>query len=118
MSYVKRLVDQSSLTQAQLESLLLYSRVLSGDLTLNEAAKLRTNGPVSVGAYQRVVKQGLNNLQQAMITILLGTKMRLLKGEELKKLVELVDKSPNELPEEQEEVFVTLLYALVKKIVM
>ncbi len=79
---------------------------------------MRTNGPVSVGAYQRVVKQGIVNLQQAVVSILLGTRIGLLKREELKKLVDMVSNSPDAMPEEQEEAFVTLVFALVRKIVM
>ncbi len=102
----------------QLESLLLYRRVLNGEVTLGEAARMRSNGPVSVGAYQRVVKQGIANLQQSVVAILLGAKLGLLKREELNKLVDMFSKSPDDMPEEQEEAFVTLVFALVRKIVM
>jgi hypothetical protein len=118
VNYSKRFLAESSLTLPQLESLLLYRRVLNGEITPGEAAKMRTKGPVTVGSYQRVVKQGLVNLQQAVVTVLLGTKVGLLRREELKKLVDMVGKSPDSMPEEQEEAFVTLVYALVRKIVM
>jgi hypothetical protein len=118
VNYSKRFVEESSLTLPQFESLLLYRRVLNGEIGSGEAAKMRATGPVSVGSYQRVVKQGLVNLQQAVVTVLLGAKMGLLKREELKKLVDMVSISPENMPEEQEEAFVTLVHALVKKIVM
>ncbi len=118
MNYSKEFAEGSALTMPQLESLLLYRRVLNGEISLGEAARMRTNGPVTVGAYQRVVKQGLVNLQQAVVTILLGAKIGLLKIEEMKKLVEMVGNSPDNMPEEQEEAFVTLIFALVRKIVM
>lgn len=118
VNYIRMFIDQSSLTHAQVESLLLYRRVVNGEITLREAAKMRTIGPVTVGAYQRVVKQGRRNLQEAMVTILLGTKVGLLKRDELVKLVDLVGKSPDEMSGEQERVLVTLVSALLQKLVM
>ncbi len=118
MSYVKQLIGQSALTQTQIDSLVLYRKVLAAEISLTEAARRRRPRPVSVGAYQRVVKQGIGNLQQALVTILVGSKMELVKPDEFKKLLDLTSKSPTEMNEEQERAFVTLINALIRKIVM
>ncbi|MDA4128472.1 MAG: hypothetical protein OK422_03285 [Thaumarchaeota archaeon] len=90
----------------------------SGQITAIEAAGSRTPFPVTLGAYQRVIKQGRVNLQKSIVSVLLSAKLGLIKAEEFKKLLEIVLGSPGELNDEQAHAFVTLVLSLSNKIVM
>lgn len=81
---------KSTLTEAQVESLTLYRKIKRGELNMRQAAAARTPRGVSLGAYQRVVKQGLNNIRSALRTLLIGVALGYVKVEELKRLIDLM----------------------------
>jgi len=121
LSFVKRVSSASALTEAQLESLLLYRRVLSGELTLEKASRLRssklTGGPVKVGAFYATVKQGKGNLKQAVMTLTAGVWLGYVKLEDLWRLFDLVANSPSPFEQPQSEQLMPVLEALVEKMV-
>jgi len=117
VSFLKRVAASSSLTEAQIESLLLYRRVMSGDLSLSEAGKLRTPKPTTVGAYYRVVQQGKDNVKAAIMTVTAGIWLGYLKPDDLKRLFELVAKTPFPFEKEPPEELLAALQALVEKLV-
>lgn len=121
LSFLKRVSDSSSLTEAQMESLLLYRHVMSGDLSLAKAAKLRMKEgapkPTKVGAYYRTVKQGKDNLKAAIMTVTAGIWLGYLKPEDLRQLFELAAKTPHPFEQEPPEHFWQVLQVLVEKMV-
>ena len=117
MSFIERVSSVSSLTEAQLESLLLYRRVLSGELTLEKASKLRESKKVSVGAFYRTVHQGKDNMKQAIMTITAGVWLGYVKLEDLRRLFDLVANSPSPFEQAQSEQLMPVLAALVEKMV-
>lgn len=117
MSFLKRISDSSALTEAQMESLLLYKRVMSGELSLNEAGKLRTQ-PVTGGSFYRVVQQGKGNLKAAIVTVAAGIWLGYLKPEDLRRLFNLLVSGPSPFEQKQSEELLPVLEALVEKIVM
>lgn len=121
MSVIKRIVSTSELSQAQMESLLLYRRVLSGELTLETASKLRTKEenphPVTVGAFYRTVQQGRENLKEAVMTLTAGIWLGYVKVEDLRRLFDLVGNNPSPLEQPQSEQLMPVLESLVEKIV-
>jgi hypothetical protein len=117
VSFIKRVADSSALTKAQMESLLLYKRVMAGELTLKQAAKLRSP-PVSTGAFYRVVKQGRDNVRSAIVTVTAGIWLGYLKPEDLRRLFNLLSNSPSPFEQEQSEELLQVLEALVDKIVV
>lgn len=118
MNYIQALAKMSSITDAQLDVLLLHRRVLSGKIKKKQAASARASGPVTLGAFNRVLQQGKENLRRAVLSIIVGVREGLIKPDELRKLIDLVARAPLEMPDEQQEAFVTLVLALTDKIVM
>jgi len=121
MSFIKRVSSRSSLTEAQLESLLLYRSVLSGALTLEKASKMRTSRhgrPPTVGAYYRTVHQGKDNMKQAIMTVAAGVWLGYIKLEDLRRLFDLLANTPSPFENVQSEQLMPVLEALIAKIVM
>lgn len=99
-----------------MESLLIYKRVKTGELSLGEAGKLRTP-PVKGGSFYRVVQQGKRNLKEAIVTVTAGIWLGYLKPEDLRRLFNLLANSPSPFEKEQSEELLQVLDALVEKIV-
>jgi len=118
MSLPNTLIDKSSLTAKQLESLMSYARVVAGDLRYREAAALRSEKPVTIGSYYRTVQQGRQQVRKSIVTVLVAIATGLVRLEDVRKLFELVGKSNTEVAEEDKERFATILQALLDKIVM
>ncbi len=117
MAYAKKLGILSSLTEAQIESLHLYRRVLRGELSSKEAAGLRTPHPVKLGTYHRVLDQALGNLNSAIWTVLVGLSLGLVRAEDLKRLIDLLPPPNVELDEPRQEELLSVIEAIVRRIV-
>ena len=115
--YAKKLGKLSVLTEAQIESLQLYRRVLRGEINSKEAANLRTPHPVKVGTYHRVLDQALRNLQSAIWTVIVGLDLGFVRAEELNRLIEVL---PTNLePEEtRQEELLDVIRAVVRRVVI
>jgi hypothetical protein len=109
---------QSLLTQTQIESLVMYQKVLSRDMTLKQAAQARTPSPVTVGAFYRSVQQGKRNLKASVTTLTLALWMGLVRSEELRKLLDQVGRGIPELEVSEVERLEAVIMALVDRIVM
>ncbi|MDV3278324.1 MAG: hypothetical protein LYZ69_07645 [Nitrososphaerales archaeon] len=118
MSVARRISKDSSLTETQLESLLLYQRVRSGEISLREAAGSRSRGPVSVGAYYRVVKQAKENVRSSILTLVTALWLGYVRVEDVRRLFELVGRGEVELSDEEADQFVGVLNALVDRMVV
>jgi hypothetical protein len=126
MSFLERLVDQSSLTSRQFESLASYLRVASGEIKLREAASLvssgRTRGRpdrvVSIGSYCRTVSQARANIKKSLMTVVVGIWLGAIKPEDASRLFGLVGGGARELSEEDADRFLPLLEALLRRIVV
>jgi len=106
-----------SLTKRQIECLSL--QISRGNHLKNDGKEQRPHELIGVseGAYYRVLGQAKKNVDQALYTMLLCSRMGIIQGEDLKRLVSLMAKAPSELPEAQREV-ISLVEVLVRKIVM
>jgi hypothetical protein len=112
------LIEQSNLTEKQLESLISYVKVASGDMRYREAAALRSERPVTIGSYYRTVQQGRNQIRESIVTVLVAVAVGLVKLEDVQKLLELVGKGDSEVAEEDKERFTTILRTVLNKIVI
>jgi len=125
MSLLDRLVDRSSITPRQLESLASYMRVATGELKLKDAASLvsqgRTKGkpdrPLTIGSYYRTVHQARTNLRESLVTVVLALWVGLIRVEDVRRLFELVGGGARELSDEEVERFLQLLDTLLGRIV-
>lgn len=112
------LTKRSSLTPTQVESLELYSSVLLGTMRLKEAASRRPKGPVSVGAFWRVVQQGRLNVKKSIVTIILASWLGIIRTDELRRLMELTALRGQAVDALAAEEAQALVLELVNKIVM
>ena len=83
-------MDGSSLTTAQIESLVTYMRYKSGKSTLREAASARKPHPVTVGSYYRTVNQGRGKVKSSLATTIIAIQLGLVRLEDLKRLFDLI----------------------------
>ena len=117
MNLPNALVDQSNLTKKQLESLLSYVKVVTGEIHLKEAAALRSERPVTIGSYYRTVQQGRDRIRESVATVLVAIAMGLVKSEDVRRLFELIGKRNAEVSEDDRERFTAILQVLLDKIV-
>ena len=109
--------EHCSLTKRQMEVLSLQ---IDAQNTIRDGSKTErphiTSG-VAEGSYYRVLSQARQNIDQALYTMLLCSRMGILQGEDLNRLLKLISRAPSELPGDPKEV-ISLVDALVRKIVM
>jgi hypothetical protein len=125
MSFLGELVDRSSITHRQLESLSAYLRVASGEIKLREAAALvsqgRTRGkpgrPLTIGSYYRTVDQARTNVKKSLVTLVISLRLGLIRVEDMRRLFELVGGGTRELSSEEAERFLSLLNVLLERMV-
>lgn len=111
-------MDQSSLTNRQLEALQSYLRVALGEINYREAAASGTSKSVTVGSYFRTVQQARENIRKSIATLLIGVWLGIVKPEDLRRLLDVANRNTNELPGEERQRFAEVLRALLQKIVM
>jgi hypothetical protein len=126
MSFLDRLGEQSSLTSRQLESLVGYLRVASGEIKLREAASLTSAGrkkgrperPLTIGSYYRTVSQARSNVKQSLVTVVISIWVGLIKVEDVRRLFELVGSGSRELSDEEADRFIRLLEVLLRRMIV
>ena len=118
MSFAEVLVNQSSLTKRQLESLLSYLRVVSGEIKLKEAASRTSKGAVTVGSYYRTVGQARKNLRNAIVTMLIGLWSGAVKPEDVRRLLDLAGAAPLRLTGDERQRFVGVLESLLDRMIL
>jgi len=112
------LVDSSTLTRKELESLESYLRVMRGEVRLKDAASQRSGKAVTVGSYYRTVQQGKRTMRESITTTLIGLWLGFIKAEDVRRLFETVGKGASNLSEDEIEHLGRVLQALVERIVM
>jgi hypothetical protein len=122
----ERLLGESALTRRQFESLLAYLKIATGEIKLKEAASMSSRGrskgdpnlPLTIGSYYRTVAQGRKNIREALVTVLIGLWLGLIKTEDVRRLFDLIGVGSKELTEEEVERFLPVLHALLDRIVL
>lgn len=119
------LVSESSLTERQLESLVLYVRVAIGEMKLREATALASKTkrrmperPQTVGSYYRTVQQARKNIRKSIVTLLIGIWLGVVKMEDVRRLLEVAGGGIRELSDEETGQLIAVLRSLTGKIVM
>ena len=119
---VERIIDglsrKSGITRVQLETLLLQKRVNKHEIRVADAVRLRKPTEVSPGSYYRVLDQARSNFERTIFTLLLGIKLGVIQVEEISRLLGMVEEVPDEMVEERLEEFMSVLSAVIKRIVM
>jgi hypothetical protein len=125
LSFLDRLTSKSSLTPRQVQTLSSYLRVISGEIKLKEAASLTSQGrqkgsrekPLSIGSYYRTVSQAKSNIREAVGTVVIALWLGMIKGEDVRRLFELLGSGARELSEEEADRFVEILEVILTRIV-
>jgi hypothetical protein len=118
-------VKESSLTSRQLESLVSYMRVASGEIRFRDAASIASQGrtkgeekPLTIGSYYRTLTQARTNIRESLVTVLIGMQLGIVKVEEVRKLFELAGVGAKELTEYDQDRFIRVLVALLDRIIL
>jgi len=112
------LVERSGLTSVQVETIELQKRVEKSEISGSKAASMRRPKGVTPGAYYRVLTQAKSNVEEAIYTLLLADSLGLLQIEDFRRLLELISKTPRSLDEAEASEVVSVVDALVRRIVM
>lgn len=126
LSFLEKLVEQSSFTPRQLELMSSYLRVVAGEIKLKDAASLASQGrrkgapdkPLTVGSYYRTVSQARKNVKESLVTVVLAIWLGLIKVEDVRRLFEMVGGGARELSDEEADRFLQVLEALLWRIVV
>ena len=113
----KRVSEASSLTETQLEALLLYRRVKSGELTLKQAAAVREPEPTTVGAFYHTVSEAKQNMRQAIMALAAGIWLGYVSQADLRRLFDQLANTPSAFDDPRAEAMFPVLEALAQKIV-
>ena len=108
----------SSLTETQIERLLLQISLQKPSGSGSEGESGSRISGVSAGAYYRVLGQAKNNIDQALYTVLLCARVGAIRMEDVRRLLDLVSKVPADVPESEARQLASLVDVLVKRIVM
>jgi hypothetical protein len=109
---------RSSLTKRQIERLLLQISLQKGGPEGVEGESGSRISGVSAGAYYRVLSQARSNIDQALYTVLLCSRIGVLQMDDLRRLLDLISKAPSEVAEGDADQLKSLVDALVNRIVM
>jgi hypothetical protein len=112
------LAQRSGLTKTQIETIELQQMVEKHEISPSKAASMRQPTGVTPGAFNRVLLQGKSNVESAIYTLLLSERVGLLRPEDFRRLLELISKTPGSLDEIESAEVISLVDALVRKIVM
>jgi hypothetical protein len=88
------------------------------EISPTTAASMRQPKAVTPGAFNRVLIQAKSNVESAIYTLLLSERMGLVRPEDFRRLLELISKTPGTLDEIESREVISLVDALVRKIVM
>jgi hypothetical protein len=118
MNLPTHLVDSSSLTVAQIESLTAYHRVVLGQLTLKRAAEARQPRSVRIGSFYRTVQQGRKNISASVVTLTIALWLGFVKPDELRRLLDQVGSALPDVEQFEVERLATVVEELADRIVM
>ena len=118
VSVTDAIVDKSSLTKVQVETLKLHLAILKNEISLDAALRSRKISRISKGTHYRIVSQARGNLESSLFTIAAGVQLGLLKPDDLQKFFTSVSLVPTEVDPENLPQVMSLMNALVRKLVM
>jgi hypothetical protein len=118
ISVIDAIVDMSSLTRVQLETLKLYVAVTQNQITLQEALRSRKILGISKGTHYRIISQARRNFERSLFTVAVGVQMGLLKPTDLQKFFTSVSTVPDQVDPERLPEVMSLVETLVSRLVM
>lgn len=117
-SVTNEMSELSSLTNVQLETLKIHLSMEKGEINLRSALRMRKDSGISRGTHYRILAQARKNVRESLFTVATAVQLGLINPEDVRKLVSTVSLVPSDINEEKVGEVVTLLTALVDRIVM
>jgi len=112
------IVDLSSLTRIQLETLKLHHSINKGAINIAIALKSRKNAGISRGTHYRILTQGRKNITKSLFTVAVAVQTGLVKSEDVQKLISTVSMIPEDIGEDKLPEVMALVKVLADRIVM
>jgi predicted DNA-binding protein (UPF0251 family) len=112
------MVDLSSLTRIQVETLQLHFAMRKSEISMQDALRTRKNLGISRGTHYRILAQARKNIRESLFTVVIAVQMGLLKPEDVQKLVSSVSMIPTDVNPERLPEVLALVRVLADRIVM
>jgi hypothetical protein len=112
------MIDLSSLTRIQVETLQLHLAVRKSQINMQAALKTRKNFGISLGTHYRILAQGKKNVRESIFTMAIAVQIGLLKMEDIQKLVSSISMIPVDIDSEKLPEVLALVRTLADRIVM
>jgi hypothetical protein len=110
--------ERSSLTEAQIKTLVLHLAVSRGEFPLKEALGMRERGTISRGTHYRILSQAKANVIRGIFTVSLAVNLGLVKQGELDRFLLAVGKIPPEISPHDAANVMSLVDTLATRLVM
>ncbi len=117
-AYPKSIIDLSSLTEIQVETLRIELARRKHEITMQEALKTRKISGISRGAHHRVLLQAKANVKAALFTLAVAVHLGVLNLEEAQKLILSASSIPDDLDSNKTTEILGLVNVLAERIVM
>lgn len=111
-------VDLSSLTKIQVETLKIHHAVLKGEINMDTALRARRNSGISRGTHYRILAQARKNVTRSLFTVATAVQMGLIKTEDVQKMISTVSRIPSDLDPEKLDEVIALVKVLADRVVM
>jgi hypothetical protein len=111
-------INLSSLTRIQVETLQLHFAVRKSEISMQDALKKRKNFGISRGTHYRILAQAKKNIRESLFTVAIAVQMGLVKPEDVQKLVSSVSMIPADIDSERLPEVLALVGVLADRIVM
>src|SRR5579859_6602633 len=95
------IVDLSSLTRIQAETLKIHTAVKKNEIKMDNALKIRKNMGISRGTHYRILAQAKKNITESLFTMAAAVQIGLLKPEDVQKLISAVSMIPADVDPEK-----------------
>jgi hypothetical protein len=112
------IVDLSSLTEAQFETLRIEVARRKHEINMEQALRTRNISRISRGTYYRVLQQARNNIKGSLFTLAVALRLWVVNMEDVQKLILSASSIPDELAPAKAAEVLSLADTLADRIVM
>jgi hypothetical protein len=112
------IVDLSSLSRIQVETLQLHIAVRKSQICMQNALQRRKNNGISRGTHYRILAQAKKNIRESLFTIAIATQMDIISPDDVQKLISSVSMIPADVNPETLAEVLPLVKVLADRIVM
>jgi hypothetical protein len=119
---LQNIVDLSSLTEAQVETLRIEVSRRKNEINMEEALRTRKTSRktsrISRGTYYRVLQQARNNVKSSLFTLAVAVRLGVLNVEDVQRLIAKASSIPEEMDPEKAPQVLGLVNALAERVML